>query len=72
MIDIVFKYNGTLDKIIGLGKWGCLIAEELTEYPEYRIYKIDSDRYEIIVNIYIYFIMYFIKKCFAKFIKINI
>ncbi len=32
-----------MDKIIGLGKWGCLIAEELTEYPEYRIYKIDSD-----------------------------
>jgi len=32
-----------LDKIIGLGKWGCLVAEELTEYPEYRIYKIDSE-----------------------------
>ena len=30
-----------MDKIIGLGKLGCLIAEELTEHPEYRIYKID-------------------------------
>jgi len=32
-----------LDKVIGLGKLGCSIAEELTNYPEYRIYKIDSD-----------------------------
>lgn len=30
-----------MDKIIGLGKLGCLIAEELTQHPEYRIYKID-------------------------------
>ena len=32
-----------MNKIIGFGKWGCLVAEELTAYPEYRIYKIDSD-----------------------------
>jgi len=35
-----------LDKVIGLGKTGCLIAEQLTEHPEYRIYKIDSDTSE--------------------------
>tara|TARA_B100000214_G_scaffold309688_1_gene241352 strand:+ start:598 stop:1458 length:861 start_codon:yes stop_codon:yes gene_type:complete len=32
-----------LDKVIGLGKLGCAIAEELTQYPEYRIYKIDAE-----------------------------
>ena len=32
-----------MDKVIGLGKLGCAIAEELTAYPEYRIYKIDSE-----------------------------
>lgn len=32
-----------MDKVIGLGKLGCAIAEHLTAYPEYRIYKIDSD-----------------------------
>ena len=32
-----------MDKVIGLGKLGCAIAEELTAYPEYRIYKIDTD-----------------------------
>jgi hypothetical protein len=31
-----------LDKVIGLGKLGCAIAEELTAYPEYRVYKIDA------------------------------
>lgn len=31
-----------MDKVIGLGKLGCSIAEELTAYPEYRIYKIDT------------------------------
>jgi hypothetical protein len=31
-----------MDKVIGLGKMGCGIAEELTEHPEYRIYKIGS------------------------------
>jgi hypothetical protein len=30
-----------LDKVIGLGKAGCAVAEQLTAYPEYRIYKID-------------------------------
>ena len=32
-----------MDKVIGLGRLGCAIAEELTAYPEYRIYKIDVD-----------------------------
>ena len=32
-----------MDKVIGLGKLGCAIAEELTQYPEYRIYKIDAE-----------------------------
>ena len=32
-----------MDKVIGLGKSGCAIVEELTSYPEYRVYKIDSD-----------------------------
>ncbi len=32
-----------MDKVIGLGKLGCAITEELTAYPEYRIYKIDAD-----------------------------
>ena len=31
-----------MDKIIGLGKMGCAIAEEFSEHPEYRIFKIDS------------------------------
>ena len=31
-----------MDKVIGLGRLGCSVAEELTTYPEYRIYKIDS------------------------------
>tara|TARA_R100000808_G_C2152189_1_gene161514 strand:+ start:2890 stop:3756 length:867 start_codon:yes stop_codon:yes gene_type:complete len=31
-----------LDKVIGLGKTGCAVAEQLTAYPEYRIYKIDA------------------------------
>ncbi len=29
-----------MDKIIGLGKAGCALAEEFSAYPEYRIYKI--------------------------------
>lgn len=32
-----------MDKVIGLGKAGCAVAEQLTAYPEYRIYKIDAD-----------------------------
>ena len=31
-----------MDKVIGLGKTGCNVAEHLSEHPEYRIYKIDS------------------------------
>ena len=31
-----------MNKVIGLGKLGCAIAEELTAYPEYRIYKIND------------------------------
>jgi hypothetical protein len=29
-----------MDKIIGLGKMGCMVAEEFLEYPEYRVYQI--------------------------------
>ncbi len=32
-----------MDKIIGLGGFGCAVAEQMTMYPEYRVYKIDSD-----------------------------
>tara|TARA_R110000737_G_scaffold330485_1_gene346186 strand:+ start:221 stop:1069 length:849 start_codon:yes stop_codon:yes gene_type:complete len=32
-----------LYKVIGLGAAGCAIAEEFTAYPEYRVFKIDSD-----------------------------
>lgn len=32
-----------MDKVIGLGKTGCAIAEEFTTYPEYRVYKIASE-----------------------------
>jgi len=32
-----------MDTIVGLGKTGCGIADELTSYPEYRIYKIGPD-----------------------------
>ncbi len=31
-----------MDKVIGLGSFGCLVGEELAAYPEYRIYRIDS------------------------------
>tara|TARA_R110002060_G_scaffold41873_4_gene53404 strand:+ start:859 stop:1719 length:861 start_codon:yes stop_codon:yes gene_type:complete len=30
-----------VDKVIGLGRTGCAIADELSEHPEYRVYKID-------------------------------
>lgn len=33
-----------MEKIIGLGKTGCGIAEEFSRYPEYRIYKIGDPR----------------------------
>ena len=32
-----------MDKVIGIGAFGCLVGEQLAAYPEYRIYKIDSD-----------------------------
>ena len=32
-----------MDKILGLGSFGCAVAEQLTMYPEYRVYKIDSE-----------------------------
>ena len=32
-----------MDTIVGLGKTGCGIADELTAYPEYRIYKIGPE-----------------------------
>ena len=35
-----------MDKVIGLGKAGCAVAEQLTAYPEYRIYKIDVETEE--------------------------
>lgn len=31
-----------MDKIIGIGKLGCAVADEFSEYPEYRVYKIDD------------------------------
>ena len=31
-----------MDKIIGVGRLGCAIAEQLTEHPEYRIYQFDT------------------------------
>jgi hypothetical protein len=31
-----------MDKVIGLGRMGCAVAEELSAHPEYRIYKIGS------------------------------
>jgi hypothetical protein len=31
-----------VDKVIGLGSLGCAVAEDLSQHPEYRIYKIDS------------------------------
>jgi len=35
-----------LDKVIGVGEFGCALAEELTAYPEYRVYKINSETTE--------------------------
>ena len=32
-----------MDTIIGLGKAGCAIAEKFSQYPQYNIYKIDSE-----------------------------
>lgn len=35
-----------MDKVIGLGRMGCAVAEELSAHPEYRIYKIDAQTSE--------------------------
>ena len=32
-----------MDTIVGLGKAGCAIADKFAEYPQYQIYKIDSE-----------------------------
>jgi|10_taG_2_1085330.scaffolds.fasta_scaffold27409_2 hypothetical protein len=32
-----------MDKVIGFGRLGCAIADELIVYPEYRVYKIGTD-----------------------------
>ena len=32
-----------MDTIIGLGKAGCAIADKFAEYPQYKIFKIDSE-----------------------------
>ena len=32
-----------MDTIIGLGKAGCAIADKFAQYPQYRIFKIDSE-----------------------------
>jgi hypothetical protein len=32
-----------MDTIIGLGKAGCAIAEKFAQYPQYKIFKIDSE-----------------------------
>jgi len=31
-----------MDRILGIGKFGCAVADEFSEYPEYRVYKIDD------------------------------
>ena len=31
-----------MDKILGIGKFGCAVADEFSEYPEYRVYKVDD------------------------------
>ena len=32
-----------MDTIIGLGKAGCSIADKFFQYPQYKIYNIDSN-----------------------------
>ena len=32
-----------MDTIVGLGKAGCAIAEKFTKYPQYKVFKIDSE-----------------------------
>ncbi len=33
-----------MDTIIGLGRAGCAIAEKFTQHPQYKVFKIDSER----------------------------
>ena len=32
-----------MDTIVGLGKAGCAIADRFSKYPQYKIFKIDSE-----------------------------
>ena len=32
-----------MDTIVGLGKAGCAIAEKFAKYPQYKVFKIDSE-----------------------------
>ena len=32
-----------MDTIIGLGKAGCAIADKFDQYPQYKVFKIDSE-----------------------------
>ena len=32
-----------MDTIVGLGKAGCAIADKFSKYPQYKIFKIDSE-----------------------------
>ena len=33
-----------METVIGLGSAGCKIAEQLAEYPQYTVYRIDSEK----------------------------
>ena len=35
-----------MDTIVGLGKAGCAIADKFSSYPEYKIFKVDSEGIE--------------------------
>ena len=32
-----------MDTIVGLGKAGCAIADKFAQYPQYQVFKIDSE-----------------------------
>ena len=32
-----------MDTIVGLGKAGCAIADKFAQYPQYKVFKIDSE-----------------------------
>ena len=32
-----------MDTVIGLGKAGCAIADKFSQYPQYKIFKIDIE-----------------------------